>query len=363
MSLMKAARYYGPKDIRIEQIPIPVPKSGQVLIKVSIVVPFCGSDLHAYLATTPKWPTIDKPDPITGETLPTTLGHEFSGTIVELGPGIDANNWHVGQNVVVEPIYSCMKDTCRPCSSGSRNTCPLVNCYGIGGWGGGLSEYIAIDIKVVYKLPDGVPLEVGACVEPLSVAWHAVKRGGFTKGQTALILGAGPIGLFILKVLRAIDPTSTIIVSEPASIRREQALKHGATIAVNPKETSTRDTVLGATGDGVDVAFDAAGVQATIDAAVFSVRPKGKVVSVAIWETGHNASLNLSYIAVREIELIGVICYENDHPEVLAAIAAGKITNLEDLITRKIGLDDVVEKGFHTLINDKDSVVKIIVHP
>ncbi|PFH48777.1 hypothetical protein AMATHDRAFT_149132 [Amanita thiersii Skay4041] len=356
---MRAARYYGPKDIRIEEIDKPVPKSEQVVVKVSKDWGgwVCGTDLHAYLAETLKFPTATEPDPITGETLPITMGHEFSGTIDELGPGEIPKNGGLDRGSSCrEPIFSCMKETCRPCSTGSRNTCPFLSSYGIGGGGGGLAEFIAVEVGFVHKLPENVSLEVGACIEPLAVAWHTVERSKYTKGQTALILGAGPIGLFVLKVLRAIDPTSTIIVSEPTRLRRDQALKHGASIVVDPTVSDTRKVVLEATRDGVDVAFDAAGVQGAIDAAVFSVRTKGKVVNVAIWEAGHEGKVNLSYVAVREIEIIGVISYENNHRDVIAALADGRIANVEDLITRKIALEEVVEKGFEVLLKDKDLV-------
>ncbi|RDB17389.1 (R,R)-butanediol dehydrogenase [Hypsizygus marmoreus] len=358
---MKAARYYGPGDIRVEQIPEPVAGKGQVKVKIAWNG-ICGSDLHAFLAQIPKYASTT-PNAITGETLPVTLGHEFSGTIVGLGEDVDQGKWNVGKNVVIEPIITCMKtSTCHSCASGSRNMCPETNFIGICGWGGGLAEYIAVDVRYVHALPDNVPLDVGACVEPLAVAWHAVKRSGFVKGQSALVLGAGPIGIFLVKVLRAFDPSATVIISEPAVLRRQQALKHGATQAVDPINTTLLDVVKQATGGlGVDIAFDAAGVQATIDAAIASVRPRGTVVNVALWE--RNASIDMNTVLIKEIILTGTLAYDRVHEELIEALAAGKIKDVESLITSRVAIGDVVEKGFKALLNDKDAQVKILIHP
>ncbi|KAJ3517081.1 hypothetical protein NLJ89_g735 [Agrocybe chaxingu] len=371
---MRAARYYGPGDVRVEQIPEPEAKAGQVKVKVK---PCVGDwlriltmlrllalkewdDLHAYLAHMPKNPTLTKPNDLSGETLPITLGHEFSGTIVSLGEGVDGN-LRLGQNVVIEPLISCRQPECYFCSHGDVNLCPSTNSIGVGGWGGGLAEYIAVDVRLVHKLPDGVPLEIGAMIEPLAVAWHAVKRSNFKDGQSVLILGAGPIGLFLLKVLRSFGPSSTVIVSEPAQIRRELASKHGATLAIDPLNAAgpIATAVVKATGIGADIAFDTTGVQAAVDTALLSVRPHGVFVNVAIWED--NPRMNLNLVVRREVMVTGSIVYRGDHPELLEAVAAGKLQGLEDLITRKIAIEDVVEQGFKALINEKDQQIDFIV--
>ncbi|KAG6872562.1 hypothetical protein C0995_008835 [Termitomyces sp. Mi166 len=349
---MKAARFYGPGDIRVEDIAEPVASTGQVKVKER-------NDLHAYLSPIPKYAN-STPNELTGETVPVTLGHEFSGTIVALGPDVDESKWSVGTNVVVEPVISCMKvDTCHACASGSRNLCPKCNFIGICGWGGGLSEFIAVDTKYLHVLPQSVPRElqvdIGACIEPLAVAWYAIKRSGFSAGKSVLVLGAGPI-------LRSFDPSALIVVSEPTALRRQQAEKNGATLVLDPLSVDVSKAVLEATGDvGVDIAFDAAGIQASITAALLSVRPRGTVVNVALWEKP--ASIDVNLLWVKEISITGIAAYDRVHPELLEAVGAGKITGIEDLITRRIALDDVVEEGFHTLLHNRDAHVKILVYP
>ncbi|KAF8152928.1 alcohol dehydrogenase GroES domain protein [Crassisporium funariophilum] len=358
---MKAARYYGPGDVRVEQIEEPEAKEGQLKVKV-----FCGSDLHAYLMPVPKFPTTTEANELTGETLPVTLGHEFSGTIVSLGPGVDGNNWKIGQNVTIEPVISCLKThSCTYCASGARNLCRSSN-------------FILTQSLNIRELADGVaasPIEIGAVIEPLAVAYYAVKRSGFKPGQTALVVGAGPQLLEFmisnLSIFRSIDPSTTILISEPALIRRTLALKHGATHALDPLSLSASgspsvsaipNAVLQAThGIGVDVAFDAAGIQASIDAALMSLRPRGIFVNVAIWEADPRISMNL--ILLKEITVTGTIAYSQIHPELLEAVAAGKFQDVEELITSRIAIEDVVEQGFMALLNDKAKQVKILVHP
>jgi threonine dehydrogenase-like Zn-dependent dehydrogenase len=361
---MKAARYYGPGNVQLDQVPEPEAKEGQVKIKIAWNG-ICGSDLHAYLAPVPYFPTESVPNPLTGETLPVTLGHEVSGTIASLGTGVDENKWKVGQNVIIQPIISCLKESCDCCASGAWSVCPVATSIGIGGRGGGLSEYIALDTRYVHILPEGISLDVGATLEPLAVAWYGVKKSGFKSGQTALIVGAGPIGLFLLKVLRSVDPSTTIIVSEPALARRQFALDHGATIVINPsgsEPATVIEAVMKATnGIGVDIAFDAAGSQVGLDSALPSIRPRGMYLNIAVFDGSPQINMNL--IVMREITLAGTAAYNGIHPEMLEAVAAGKFKGIDKLITRKIAIEDLVEKGIMALLHEKDKHVKILVHP
>ncbi|KAF5350470.1 hypothetical protein D9756_008627 [Leucocoprinus leucothites] len=380
---MKAARFYGPGDVRVENIPEPVAKEGQVKVKVKSpgmlktsfifstplinITPgnnlrngICGSDLHAYLAPIPVYAN-KEPNPVTGETVPVTLGHEFAGTIVDVGPGVDANKWAAGTKVVIEPILSCRKGSCFSCSSGHHNICPHVAFIGCSGWGGGLAEFIAVDLLYVHRLPEGVPLEIGACVEPLSIAYHSVKRSNFKPGQTVLIAGSGPIGLFLLKVIKSLDPDATVLVSEPAAIRRQFALEHGASQVFDPIKEDIPTAVRKFVPPGVDVAFEAAGVQASLDNCLLSLRARGTYLNVALWEI--KATIDINLILSRELNITGIIGYDHIHEEVLQLLGEGKFKNIEKLITRKIKLDDVVEDGLKRLISEKDKQVKILVSP
>ncbi|KAI0761327.1 alcohol dehydrogenase GroES domain protein [Trametes elegans] len=359
VSTMRAVRYYGPGDVRVDEIPEPSAGEGHVKIKV-----VCGSDLHSWHEIIPGVsPTTTTPQAITQELLPVTMGHEFSGTVVEVGPGVDSSRLSVGSNVAVEPLLSCMKDTCHFCSAGTRNLCRNTTFIGIGGRGGGLAEYICVEQRLVHPLPSNIPLDVGAIIEPLAVAWHAAKTSRMKAGDRVFVLGAGPIGLLTVKVAKALG-ASWIGVSEPAARRREFAHEQGATVVYDPTVTGV-DVVAEATkatsGWGADVVFDCAGSQRTLDTAFLVVRPRGCIVNVAVWET--HPTLDIGSLTYKEVVLTSVLGYDRVHPELIQAVAQGKFEGLETLVTRRIGLEDVVDKGIKALINEKDEHVKILVSP
>ncbi|ORY66796.1 chaperonin 10-like protein [Leucosporidium creatinivorum] len=352
---MKAARYYGVHDIRIEDVPIPQAKEGQCLVKVAWCG-ICGTDLHEYEAGPILCPSASKAHPITGETLPVCLGHEFSGIITSLGASLQGS-WKVGDRVVVEPVISC--HSCYACQHGYNNACTSLGFIGLSGYGGGLAEYIATDEQYLHKLPEGVSLQDGAMVEPLSVAMHAVEQAGMKKGDTALVLGAGPIGCFVIKTLIA-KGASTVICSEPSSSRRRMATLAGAThVLTPPREGDIIAQVKALTeGNGVDVSFECAGVQATINTGIGALRPKGVCVNVAIWSI--QPKIDMNALVLQEKTLKGVICYKNNHSSALSYLASGEI-NLDGFVTGTAALADVVEKGFKELINNNEQHVKILV--
>lgn len=228
-------------------------------------VGICGTDLHEYLGGPNFCP--EKPHAITGETIPVTLGHEFSGIITEIGPGIDAasldgRRFEVGQPVAVQPTIFC--GHCAACATGAANVCHDGGFVGLSGGGGGLSEAVCVSASHVFPLPENLSLEEGALVEPLSVAWHAISAAPEIVGpdSVVLILGGGPIGLAAVLCLRA-KGVKTIVVSEIAATRRAFAQQFGADRIVNPIQEDVLKAVLELTdGRGADVVFDCAGVPA-----------------------------------------------------------------------------------------------------
>ncbi|TBU63555.1 GroES-like protein [Dichomitus squalens] len=354
---MRAIRYYGPGDVRLDEIPEPRVGDRQVKIKVFAFCSngICGSDLHAWDALLPVTPTHTEPHVVTGETLPIVMGHEMSGTIVEVGSKVNTSRLKAGVNVVVEPILACRKAACSPCQEGTLNVCPHITFIGLGGGGGGLSEYIAVDEDLVQVLPDGVPLEFGALMEPLAVSWHAVKRSGIKAGDKVLILGGGPVSRTFVVSLKLFG-ASWIALSEPALKRRELATSQGADVVYDPTSPGLDvvEAVREATGTrrGADIVFDCAGTQRTLDAAFQAVRPRGSVVNVAIWD--HKPLLDIGAITLKEITFTGVISFDRVHNDMLKAVAEGKFNGIENIITRRIGLEDFVEKGIKALVNEKD---------
>ncbi|KAK4941492.1 hypothetical protein LTR10_018636 [Elasticomyces elasticus] len=354
MSEMNAVRFHGQKDIRLEKIPVPSVKPGQVKIAPKFCG-ICGSDLHEYLGGANLIPQQGHPHPITGETLPLTLGHEFSGIVEEIGPGVE----HIrpGDRVCVQPII--YDDSCRACKRGLVNCCDKNGFVGLSGWGGGLCEHMVVPASCVKPLPDNISLEVGALIEPLAVGWHAVDISPYKDGDSALVLGGGPIGLAVVQALVG-KGCKNIIVSEVSGKRREFAKQFGAHHVIDPVKSDLVEEVEKLTdSEGADVAYDAAGVQVAVDTAFKAIKARGTLVNIAVWEK--RATLNMNDVTFRERRYLGIATYSlGDFEAVIKAISSGAMKP-EGMITKKIKLDRVAEEGFKALIEDKENQVKILV--
>ncbi|KAF2095097.1 GroES-like protein [Rhizodiscina lignyota] len=351
---MRAARYYGIEDVRVEEVPEPECGRGQVKIAPAFVG-ICGTDLHEYIGGPTFAPT--KPHPLTNESIPIIIGHEFSGVVTAVGS--DVNDLSVGQNVVVCPTISC--GSCPACKNGIDNACPKQGFIGLSGGGGGLSEALVAPRSKVLPLPDNVPLDIGALVEPLAVAWHAVSAAGDKVGPetTALVLGGGPIGLAVVQCLKAKNVKS-VIVSEVAARRQQFAKDMGADYVLNPTEIDVVTKSAEISGvDGPDFVFDAAGVPASLKTACTAVRTRGTVVNIAIWEKETPFQPNM--MVFREVNYKGVLAYNlSDFEAVIENIKKGAMKP-EQMITSKIKLEDLVSQGYMPLIKEKDKHVKILV--
>ncbi|MGO3884859.1 MAG: 2,3-butanediol dehydrogenase, partial [Mycetocola sp.] len=296
------------------------------------------------------------PHPISGESAPVTLGHEFSGVVSALGEGV--TDIEVGQHVVVEPyiISDDVDITTDPAYHLSKD----MNFIGLGGRGGGLSEKVVVQRRWVHKISDSIPLDQAALIEPLSVAHHAVVRSDAKAGQVALVGGAGPIGLLVASVLKAFG--LTVIISELSAARKDKAASAGVVDHVlDPSEVDVAARVLELTdGRGADVAFECSSVNAVLNTLFDAIKPTGVIVNVSIW--GKPAQIDMQKLVLKEVDLRGTIGYVNDHAATIALVEQGKI-NLEPFITGRISLDNLVDEGFDTLINRNETAVKIIVSP
>jgi (R,R)-butanediol dehydrogenase / meso-butanediol dehydrogenase / diacetyl reductase len=351
---MKAAMYYGKEDIRIEEVEEPTVRPGTVKIKPAFNG-ICGSDLHLFHdGPMPPAPSAEQPHPLSGETLPVVLGHEFSGVVEELGEGVEG--LAVGDSVVVEPLM--VDGTCTACKAGKYNLCEQMGFIGISGRGGGLSEHIVVDERWVHPVGD-MPLDQAAMIEPLSVALHAVNHSGAEAGQTAVVGGAGPIGLLVAAVLKAKGLTT--IVSEMSANRRQKALDSGvADAVVDPANEDLAAVVAERTGGaGAEVAFDAAGVGVVVDQLLSVLGAGGRLEVVAIHTKP--VELNITTQLTMQDRVLGSsIGYANDHAEAIELVRSGKV-DLAPFITSKIVVDDILEQGFERLITNKDNEVKILV--
>lgn len=352
---MKAARFYDKGDIRIEDIPEPTVEPGTVGIDVAWCG-ICGTDLHEFMEGPIFIPPCGHPHPISGESAPITMGHEFSGVVYAVGEGVD--DIQVGQQVVVEP-YIIADDV--PTGPGENyHLSKNMNFIGLGGCGGGLSEKIAVKRRWVHPIANSIPLDQAALIEPLAVGYHAFVRSDAKAGDVALVGGGGPIGLLLSAVLKA--KGITVILTELSAKRKEKALDTGvADYILDPTEVNVTDEVMKITENrGVDVAFECTSNNKVLDTLVESTKATGAIVIVSIWS--HPATVNVHSVVMKELDIRGTIAYVNNHAETIKLVEEGKV-NLEPFITQRIELDDLISQGFDTLIHNNESAVKIIVRP
>ncbi|QOU21045.1 hypothetical protein BRETT_000762 [Brettanomyces bruxellensis] len=376
-SSMKGLLYYGSKNVKYsEDAPEPqIQDDNQVKIKVAYCG-ICGTDLHEYLDGPIFFPKEGKKDKISGFKLPLVEGHELSGTVVQVGKNVKGIK--VGDKAVVEASGHCSdrkyyKDTveqnkplCGACKKGMPNICRDLSFLGLGTASGGFGEYIVYGADHVVKVPESIPLDIAALVEPISVAWHAVERANFKKGQTALVLGGGPIGLATILALKGHE-AGKIVCSEPALLRREFAEKLGAEV-FNPmdhKDAIGDLKALVPETEGFDASFDCSGIPVTFSTSISALGAGGTAVNVAIWADKpiKYMPMCLSYEEKFATGSMGYIV--KDFEEVIKALETGRIPldAAKMMITGKVALKDTVSVGYKNLIEHKEKNVKILVSP
>jgi len=347
---MRAAVYYGNKTLAIEDISEPSPGDSQVKVRVSRNG-ICGTDLHEYYDG-PIFVPPAVPHPLTGKHMPLVLGHEFSGVVTEVGKGV--TDVHEGDHVTVEPVYRCGE--CRPCRTGRYNLCNVIGFHGLMA-DGGMAEYTVVPRNQVHKLPDGVPLEMGALVEPMSVAYHAASLAEVNDQSSALIYGAGPIGIGLWFALRGMGLTEIEVV-EPSKTRRASIEALGAR-TLDPTSQDVSALIADRTdGNGIDAAFDAAGVAPAVESALECLGERRPLISVAIYDGP--LSTPLINLVLRERRIQGTICYtSDDYRAVIDLVAQGHYDTTGWVET--VPLSGVVEQGFEELRAGRK--MKLLVDP
>jgi L-iditol 2-dehydrogenase len=261
---VQALRLHGLRDLRLHEEPVPQPGPGESLVRVTSVG-VCGSDLHWFSEAGIGDAKITKP---------LVLGHEFAGIVED--PDSPLN----GRTVAVDPAIPCLE--CEFCLEGNPNFCENLRFAGHGEEDGGLREYLAWPDRCLFPLPGNLSAEDGAMLEPLGIALHAVDLGHVRPGLAAGVFGCGPIGLLILQVLR-LAGAYPIVATDRLPHRLEAARALGATTAILAEDGRENAAVWeAAAGQGVAVAFEAAGENAAVETAIETARPGGRAILVGI---------------------------------------------------------------------------------
>ena len=337
---MKAALVTDLEQVSIQEIARPILKDDEVLIKVK-TVGVCGSDLHLFRGTH----AFRKP--------PAILGHEVSGDIVEIGKNV--KTLKIGDRVTVEPQFGC--GNCEFCREGLVNLCSAKVVPGTAKWIGVFVEYFNAPEKTVYKLADKVSYKMGTMIEPLAVAVRALRKATVKEKDCLVILGAGTIGLLALVVARQMG-YKQIVCTDTALFNREMAIRHGATLAINPLETDVVAAVRELTaGKGADLALIAAGANNIVDQATACVKKRGEIGIVAmITEKIPFYSYQLVF---NEQTMYGAMTYATeDFREAAQMVNDG--LDLNDFVTQTMDLEHTQE-GLDVLSQKKENVVKVMI--
>jgi L-iditol 2-dehydrogenase len=347
---MTAARLYGPKDLRIDQVPHPgLPGPDQVLLRVT-AVGICGSDLHTYQ------------DARIGDTViqsPLTLGHEFAGVVEEIGPGAGLDGefkpLEPGMKVAVDPAQPCGR--CELCEQGHPNLCRRLHFCGLYPDPGSLSQWMHVPAHTCFPTPPAIDDASAALLEPLGVALHATDLAKLRVAESVAILGAGSIGLCLLQTVRA-SGAQPIFVVDQFPWRLAVAEELGG-IPINFRTEDPVKAVQQATeGRGVDVAIEAAWADHSIQQAAEMARLGGRLVLVGI--PGDNR-FEMNHATARRKGLTIRMSRRMKHvyPRAIRLAESG-VVNLPSLISHRFPLEQAAEAF---ALNDayRDNVVKVII--
>ena len=308
---MKATIYEGNKTFSVIDKEVEAPAKGEVRIKVAYSG-VCGTDVHIYHGMMDKRVSI-----------PVTIGHEMSGTIDAIGEGV--SGFAIGEKIVVRPLDD---RGVKPSDKGFNHICEDLKFIGIDS-PGSMQQYWNVPSFVLHKLRPETDLKLAALIEPLSVAVHDVRRGELKAGETAVVLGGGPIGLLVAMVAK--ETGANVIVSEVNEKRIKKANELGLN-AVNPTKIDLVKYVIEQTeGRRADVVFEVAGVQPALDVMCEVAGIRGRIVMVAIH--GQKKEIDLFKFFWKELKLIGARVYEReDYEKAIALITANELP-FEEMIT------------------------------
>lgn len=338
---MKALVYQGPGVLTVEEREIPEPKKGEVQIKIK-ACSICGSDLGAYRHASDRFAP------------PLVLGHEFSGDITKLGEGVASLK--VGQRVTVNPMVFC--NECFFCKRGEGNLCGNRKSMGtaIGGvqTDGGMREYVTVPDWMVLPIADNVSYKAAALLEPCGVTLACAKKGHTEDEKSVVVLGAGPIGLLIVKFLKALG-VETVIVSDIIDKRLQMAKDCGASYVINSKNTDAAAEVKKLTGGyGADRVINAVG-EFLINQSFAMVRNGGTCVLVAL--AHGKVEIDPMEIVGRGLKFLGSYMFTTEMKEAAQMLADGKL-EVEDMVTSTYSLENG-KAAFDILCKPDNDEIKV----
>jgi threonine dehydrogenase-like Zn-dependent dehydrogenase len=343
---MKALVLKEYKQLVFDEVPAPKPGPEEVLVSVK-ACGICGSDVHGMDGSTGR----RRP--------PIIMGHEAAGVIADLGPGV--SGWNVGVPVTFDSTIYCGQ--CEYCREGLINLCDRRRVLGVScedyRQHGAFAEFVVVPERILYRLPEGLPFEHAAMVEPFSIALHAIRRSPPALNDTVVVVGAGMIGLALVQALRHTG-CGRLIVVDVAADRLATATKFGATHAINSSQENAAELISQLTdGRGADVAFEAVGLTPTVDLALRCLRKGGAVTLVG--NVAPKIEFPLQIAVTRELSIFGSCASRGDYPACLDMLARGDL-NAAPLISATAPLADGAG-WFERLYRKEPGLLKVVLKP
>lgn len=345
---MKALLLTAPSKLELVDFPDPTPAEDEVIVRIR-ACGICGSDIHGWDGSTGR------------RQPPLIMGHEAAGEVLATGPRVTA--WRTGDRVTFDSTISC--GTCRFCHEGQVNLCENRRVVGVSPaeykQHGAFAEYLAIPARILYRLPDTLPFEHAAMVEPVSIAVHAVQRTRIAPGSTAVVVGSGMIGLLIIQALRWAGATQ-IVAIDLADNRLELARQLGATHTINSGRDDAAAAVARITGGlGADTAFEVVGLTSTLNLALAALKRGGACVLVGNLSP-RTQDFPLQAAVTKELTIVGSCASAGEYPLCLDLIARGVI-NVKPMIETVAPLADGA--GWFERLSAKDGgkYMKVILQP
>jgi L-iditol 2-dehydrogenase len=353
---MQAVVCHGPKDYRLQTVSRPKPGLNELLIRI-VACGICASDCKCHSGAAMFWGGEGKESWVKPPVVP---GHEFFGVVVEAGQnGEEHFGVKVGERIIAEQIVPCEK--CRFCKSGQYWMCEVHNIFGFQREvaDGGMAEYMRIPPSaIVHRIPEALPLEDAAIIEPMACAIHTVNRAEVQLDDVVVIAGAGPLGLMMVQIAHLKTPKKLVVI-DLVQERLDLALRFGADVVINPLKEDAQAIVRALTGGyGCDVYIETTGAPAGVNQGLEMIRKLGRFVEFSVF--GKETSADWSIIGDRkELDVRGAHLGPYCYPVAIDLFERGLITS-KGIVTHDFPLDDW-EKAF-ALANSLDSI-KVLLKP
>jgi 2-desacetyl-2-hydroxyethyl bacteriochlorophyllide A dehydrogenase len=336
---MKAALFEKPHALSVVDRPLRALTSDEILVRVD-ACGVCGTDVHIVEGNSRSTP-------------PVVLGHEYAGVVAD--PGMHGTVFSPGERVAIDPNISC--GTCFYCRRGLVHLCENLSALGVD-FDGGMAEYCIVPVRQAYTLPNDLPAEVCAFIEPISCAVHGIDRARVRLGDSVTILGGGTIGLVMAQLAKGAGAARVIVV-EPMEHKRDIARRIGVDVVLDPRAVDTKSAVMDLTDVGADVVIECAGKTSTVALALECVRRGGVVEFFGVCPIGATIDLEPNRVYGKELTIIGSYVNPLTFARAIALLKAGRVR------VHEFRIDHFPLDGVHEALEfqRKGKTMKSIIEP